>query len=275
MMNHAPQGVAGYNISLRLDNPAIGEITAYTLPSWAVLNTTSDTFGDSIWLSGIDLQGQIQAGASDVPFGTVTIRADHAGHTGLSIECRKINADGGANITHEILPADFTGYVPLIANFTADPLTGTAPTAVSFTDLSTGDPLPATWAWDFNGDGMVDSTDQNPVFTYQTGGSYTVNLTVSNAFGSSQKIREAYIFIRHNVIPLPGYTNPPTDLDDDNLYEDTNGNGYLDFDDVVAFYINMEWIEQNEPDPLAFDYNRNGYLDFDDVVVLYYEVLES
>jgi len=77
------------------------------------------------------------------------------------------------------------------------------------------------------------------------------------------------------VIPLPGYTELPTDPDNDNLYEDTNGNGYLDFDDVVAFYINMEWIVQHEPDPLAFDYNRTGYLDFDDVVVLYYEVLES
>jgi PKD repeat protein len=275
MMNNAPQGIAGYNISLRLDNPAIGEITAYTLPSWAVLNTTSDTFGDSIWLSGIDLQTQVEAGAMNVQFGTVTIRADQAGQTGLSLEYRKINADGGGNITPEISPADFTAYVPLTADFTASPLTGIAPIAVSFTDLSTGDPLPATWAWDFNGDGVVDSTDQNPVFTYPTGGTYTVNLTVSNAYSTSKKIREAYIFIRHNVIPLPGYTNPPTDPDDDNLYEDTNGNGYLDFDDVVAFYINMEWIEQNEPDPLAFDYNHNGYLDFDDVVVLYYEVLES
>jgi len=274
VMNHAPQGIAGYNISLRLDNPAIGEITAYTLPSWAILNITSDTFGDSIWLSGIDLQRQVEAGATNVSFGTVTIRADHAGHTGLSIEYRKINADGGANITPEILPADFTGYL-LIANFTAYPLTGTAPTNVSFTDRSTGDPLPTRWAWDFNGDGIVDSTDQNPAFTYQTGGSYTVNLTVSNDFGSSQKIREAYIYIRHHVIPLPGYTELPTDPDNDNLYEDTNGNGYLDFDDVVAFYINMEWIVQHEPDPLAFDYNRTGYLDFDDVVVLYYEVLES
>jgi PKD repeat protein len=275
VMNHAPQGLAGYNISLAIDDPAIGEIVAYSLPSWAVLNSTSDTLGDSIWLSSIDLQTQVEAGATNVQFGTVTIRADQAGQTGLSLKYRKINADGGGNITPEVSPADFSAYVPLTADFTANPLTGIAPIAVSFTDLSTGDPLPTTWAWDFNGDGVVDSTDQNPVFTYQTGGTYTVNLTVSNAYSTSQKIREAYIFIRHNVIPLPGYTNPPTDPDDDNLYEDTNGNGYLDFDDVVAFYINMEWIEQNEPDPLAFDYNRNGYLDFDDVVVLYYEVLES
>lgn len=275
VMNYVPQGLAGYNISLVIDDPAIGEIVACSLPSWAVLNTTSDTFGDSIWLSGIDLQTQVEAGEEDVSFGTVTIRADQAGQTGLSLEYRKINADGGVNITPEVVPADFIAYVPLTADFTADPLTGTAPTDVSFTDLSTGDPLPATWAWDFNGDGVIDSTDQNPVFTYLTGGTYTVALTVSNAFCSDQMIREAYIFIRHHVIPLPGYTDPPTDPDNDNLYEDTNGNGYLDFDDVVAFYINMEWIEQNEPDPLAFDYNGNGYLDFDDVVVLYYEVLES
>lgn len=31
-----------------------------------------------------------------------------------------------------------------------------------------------------------------------------------------------------------GYTNPSTDSDHDGLYEDINGNGKVDFDDVVA-----------------------------------------
>ena len=67
---------------------------------------------------------------------------------------------------------------------------------------------------------------------------------------------------------FPGYTNPPSDLDQDGLYEDINGNGILDFDDVVAYYDNMDWIEENVPLEF-FDYNSNGLIDFDDVVKLY------
>ncbi|KUG10023.1 hypothetical protein ASZ90_016567 [hydrocarbon metagenome] len=78
------------------------------------------------------------------------------------------------------------------------------------------------------------------------------------------------------VEPFPGYTNRPTDPDGDGLYEDINGNGVLDFDDVVAFYQNMAWVEGNafvgiEP----YDFNGNGRIDYDDIVVLYYEILEG
>ena len=71
------------------------------------------------------------------------------------------------------------------------------------------------------------------------------------------------------LLPVfPGYTNPPTDPDDDGLYEDINGNGELDFDDVVTYYGNMDWIGENAP--VAFlDYNKNSFIDFDDVIKLY------
>jgi PKD repeat protein len=68
--------------------------------------------------------------------------------------------------------------------------------------------------------------------------------------------------------PYPPYTVPPTDPNHDGLYEDINGNGRLDFDDVVAYYDYMDWIPGNEPVAL-FDYNKNGLIDFDDVVKLY------
>lgn len=70
------------------------------------------------------------------------------------------------------------------ASFTALPTSGQAPLQVAFTDTSTG--APTAWAWDFDGDAVVDSTAQNPSFTYQTAGTYTVTLTASNLQGSSQ-----------------------------------------------------------------------------------------
>jgi hypothetical protein len=74
-----------------------------------------------------------------------------------------------------------------------------------------------------------------------------------------------------SVIPLPSHANPPTDPDEDGLYEDLNGNGVLDFDDVVQFFKHMEWIEANEP-ITCFDFNGNDRIDFDDIVQLFKEI---
>ncbi len=46
---------------------------------------------------------------------------------------------------------------------------------------------PTMWEWDFNNDGTVDSTVQNPEWTYDSCGTYIVSLTVTNSSGSSTK----------------------------------------------------------------------------------------
>ena len=74
------------------------------------------------------------------------------------------------------------------ADFSAEPTTGTAPLEVQFTCLSTG---AFAWEWDFNNDGTVDSTEQNPVFTYLTSGIYTVTLTINN--GEDTITKQDYI----------------------------------------------------------------------------------
>ncbi|MBN3034980.1 MAG: PKD domain-containing protein [Bacteroidales bacterium] len=81
--------------------------------------------------------------------------------------------------------------IPLTADFSASPLAGNAPLVVQFTDYSMGNP--ASWEWDFNFDEIIDSYDQNPVWTYTTPGVYTVTLTVNDSKTSSAKMREFYI----------------------------------------------------------------------------------
>ena len=56
---------------------------------------------------------------------------------------------------------------------------------VQFTDKSTGIGT-FKYAWDFNNDGIVDSTAQNPIYTYKTSDNYTVTLTVTSTGGSSK-----------------------------------------------------------------------------------------
>ncbi|WP_236642307.1 choice-of-anchor I family protein [Salinigranum halophilum] len=63
----------------------------------------------------------------------------------------------------------------------------------------------------------------------------------------------------------------PTDLDDDGRYEDVNGNGRVDYDDVVLLFeqFDSDSVRMNAD---AYDFNENGKLDYDDIVDLYEEV---
>jgi FOG: PKD repeat len=61
-------------------------------------------------------------------------------------------------------------------DFSASTNSGNAPLKVTFTDESTGSPT--SWKWDF-GDG-TNSTEKNPVHTYNSSEQYPVTLTVKN-----------------------------------------------------------------------------------------------
>ena len=96
---------------------------------------------------------------------------------------------------------------PPVAQFIGAPTTGTAPLTVQFTDQSTG--TITGWAWDFNNDGVVDSTAQSPSFTYNTAGTYTVKLTVTGPGGSNSLTKTNYITV--NVAPpVAAFTATPT-----------------------------------------------------------------
>jgi len=90
-----------------------------------------------------------------------------------------------------LLLSSFYAISQPAANFSASPLNGCAPLAVSFTDLSTGGPT--SWQWDL-GNGTL-STQQNPTTTYFNSGFYTITLTATNASGSSTFTRTQYITV--------------------------------------------------------------------------------
>jgi PKD repeat protein len=87
-----------------------------------------------------------------------------------------------------------------VADFKADVVSGAAPLTVQFTDLSTGNPT--AWSWDFNNDTVVDSAAQNPTYTYDAAGTYTVKLTVSNTAGSDPEVKTDYITVATPTMAL-------------------------------------------------------------------------
>jgi len=101
------------------------------------------------------------------------------------------------------------GLIGPTAAFSAVPTTGPAPLDVQFSDESTPGSLPITsWEWDFNNDGVVDSTEQHPQATFEDTGLYDVKLTVGAAAGSDSSItKNDYINVsagNTSTIMLPG-----------------------------------------------------------------------
>ncbi|RKY13769.1 MAG: hypothetical protein DRP63_09200, partial [Planctomycetota bacterium] len=86
---------------------------------------------------------------------------------------------------------------PPEADFEANSTYGTAPLTVNFTDKSTG--TITQWQWDFDNNGTVDSSDQNPTYTYNSPGWHTVKLTVSDGTNSDTCVKEMFILVANNI----------------------------------------------------------------------------
>jgi len=87
-------------------------------------------------------------------------------------------------------------YLPPTASFDASPTSGCAPLTVYFTDTSTtGVDSIAYRRWDF-GDGGT-ATTANPSHTYETGGYYTVTLTVTDPTGCADAVTRADFITVH------------------------------------------------------------------------------
>lgn len=91
-----------------------------------------------------------------------------------------------------------------VAEFSAGATSGYRPAEITFTDESLY--TPTSWSWDF-GDTNT-STDQNPVHTYVSNGSYTVTLTATNAHGSDDEVKTNYITVTE--APEPADPDRPT-----------------------------------------------------------------
>ncbi|WP_380163484.1 PKD domain-containing protein [Jannaschia sp. R86511] len=78
------------------------------------------------------------------------------------------------------------GQAPVV-QASADVDEGDVPLQVAFSSEGTSDPDgdALTYAWDLDGDGETDSTEQNPTYTYAEAGDYQARLTVTDATGKS------------------------------------------------------------------------------------------
>jgi PKD repeat protein len=186
VLDSAPEGVAGYIITLGVSDGSVAAIEAVDFPDWATLNNAAiDETGTSAVIRATDLEGGAEPGATDLTLATVRITGVEAGETGLTVTVNRLDAETGAPVTTDVVPA-------------------------------------------------------------------TITVTAAEAA----------------IAPFPGQTASPTDPDDDGLYEDVNGNGRIDYGDVIVFSTNLTWIAANT-EIRYFDFNSNNRIDFADAVLLY------
>jgi PKD repeat protein len=89
------------------------------------------------------------------------------------------------------------------ADFALGPLSGAAPLAVSFQDLSTGDVT--AWDWQF-GDGRG-SSEQHPTHVYAEPGTYSVTLTATGPLGANAELRADAVLVTSGAAPRADFTS--------------------------------------------------------------------
>jgi PGF-pre-PGF domain-containing protein len=87
---------------------------------------------------------------------------------------------------------------PPDVDFSASPLLGPAPLTVQFMDLSAN--KPNSWEWDFDGNGIIDSIERDPVHTYENPGTYTVTLrAINSTYVNDTETKSGYITISEKL----------------------------------------------------------------------------
>ncbi len=126
------------------------------------------------------------------------------GLSGGSYTCTITDANGCGFIT---TPVVISTIQIVVAGFGASPVTGPIPLTVTFTDNSTN---AVTWLWNFGDNGT--STAQNPVYTYTTGGVFTVTLVVTNADGCMDTmIFSSITALAESELTMPNVFTPNAD----------------------------------------------------------------
>jgi PKD repeat protein len=161
--------------------------------------TDLSTDGPKSWLWDFDNDGSIDSTAQDPSWtfsapGAYTVTLVAGNDSGTDTETRNNYVTVGLPL------AD--------VSFTATPGSGPSPLIVQFTDTSTNSPT--AWEWDFEDDGTVDSTDQNPTWTYTVVGSYSVRLTVTNVGGTSSTLVADLITVTVGTCVVPDFFGTST-----------------------------------------------------------------
>jgi serine protease len=110
---------------------------------------------------------------------------------------------------------NFFGYDAdyVIPQFDVSAESGNAPLNVKFTDRTASTNELKSWSWDFDGDGVPDSEDQNPEFDFNRTGVFPVTMTVSDGQKTKSTDMTIEVFNGECALKLQAYSRTYARLD--------------------------------------------------------------
>ncbi len=157
--------------------PQAGDVVTFT--------NTSENATSFSWAFG-------DGGTSDAANPTYTFEA--AGT--YTVTLTATGEGGETTSSQDITVAEAAPENVPTASFDFSPNPATAGEAVNFT--FTGENA-VSYAWDFQNDGTIDSEMENPSFTYDEAGAYSVKLTVTGADGTTAEAQRT-VSVEANVV---------------------------------------------------------------------------
>jgi len=98
-LSGAPNGLSGYNVTVRVADPSVATITDASVPErfgLSEIRIVDD--GAAVVLKAADTSDDVGPGDTEIPLGTVTVRGESVGETELGVEVTQVDDDDGSRL---------------------------------------------------------------------------------------------------------------------------------------------------------------------------------
>ena len=242
-LSHAPEGMSGFRLTVRMDNPGVAQFVNMEFPDFGMIDFTVIS-NSEVRIAAADVNDLVQAGAIDILLGAAVISSLSEGSTNVSLIVDAMDDEIG----NEIAPNVSNGTLTILN--VAPAVTMTSETVSidegdTFTaSVSIADAGDSIWTVSVDyGDGTTETFESlDTTFAlshvYSEAGTYAATVTITDDDGvQDTAILQVDAAL---VLMFPGMLLPSQDLDGDGTTEDINGNSRLDFADVVLLFRHLD-----------------------------------
>lgn len=129
ILDTASAGLSGYNITTLVNTPVVGEITAVSFPSWAMLAENSTVPSSRVWCRAVDFTGA--SGKQNIKLCSITVKGRSSGTTTIGVDPQVVEDREGGQYTPEVIPATLLveggGKTPFITSLSPSSAVAASP----------------------------------------------------------------------------------------------------------------------------------------------------
>jgi len=133
-LTSADAGISGFNITLAVSDPAVVSIAGFSFADWVMLPANSSPDLQDVFVTGVDLNQQVQPGGESFMLFTIDLVGNAAGSATLTLTPRRIEDDLGGRYS----PASLQVPVQVGTVAPSPTLSPTAATSSAGADTGSG-----------------------------------------------------------------------------------------------------------------------------------------